>query len=323
MQSALSRRPEVSAADVAECLRVLEALVDTARGSPKSIWRLATACLSPPGGCPGRSGPSSASLRVALGRKKRKAIRDSDQQKRQTAGIRQKRLEPTFVTPDPLLAGASDGSEKSEAWDAPELENPVGCYVCKRPCTKVHFFYDQMCGPCGDENYRKRSQTADLRGRVAFISGARVKIGYQAAMLLLRAGAHVVVSTRFPRDAARRYSEERDFEDFRDRLQIYGLDLRHAASVNAFAAHLTDTLDRLDFVLHNACQTVRRPAGFYGPPHGKRARRNRGPAGARPRARARPRGVARCATPGGGGCRARHRLARRGRDRSQRCRRSC
>ena len=91
----------------------------------------------------------------------------------------------------------------------------------------MHAFYDQMCGACGDFNFAKRSQTADLRGRVALISGARVKIGYQAAIMLLRAGARVIVTTRFPRDAALRYARESDFEDFRDRLQIYGLDLRH------------------------------------------------------------------------------------------------
>jgi len=95
------------------------------------------------------------------------------------------------------------------------------------------------------------------------ITGARVKIGYQAAIMLLRSGCHVVVATRFPRDAARRYSLETDFDDWHDRLEIHGLDLRHTPSVEAFARHLGDTLPRLDFILNNACQTVRRPAGFY------------------------------------------------------------
>ncbi len=44
----------------------------------------------------------------------------------------------------------------------------------------------------------------DLTGRVAIVTGARVKIGYQAAILLLRAGARVIVTTRFPHDAAAR-----------------------------------------------------------------------------------------------------------------------
>jgi NAD(P)-dependent dehydrogenase (short-subunit alcohol dehydrogenase family) len=131
------------------------------------------------------------------------------------------------------------------------------------PVERVHFFYDQMCSACGDFNYQKRSQTADLRGRTALITGARVKIGYQAAILLLRAGARVVVTTRFARDAARRYAREVDFEDFRDRLQIYALDLRHTPSVEAFAQELERREARLDFILHNACQTVRRPPGFY------------------------------------------------------------
>jgi NAD(P)-dependent dehydrogenase (short-subunit alcohol dehydrogenase family) len=120
-----------------------------------------------------------------------------------------------------------------------------------------------MCAECGDFNYQKRSPTADLSGRVALISGARVKIGYQAAIMLLRAGATVIVTTRFPRDAALRYAREKDFDEFRGRLRIYGLDLRHTPSVEVFAETLSRNEPRLDFVLHNACQTVRRPAGFY------------------------------------------------------------
>jgi hypothetical protein len=39
-----------------------------------------------------------------------------------------------------------------------------------------------MCAPCADLNWTKRRQTADLGGRVALVPGARVKIGYQAAI---------------------------------------------------------------------------------------------------------------------------------------------
>ena len=79
----------------------------------------------------------------------------------------------------------------------------------------------------------------------------------------MRAGAHVVVTTRFPVDAASRYSKEPDFAEFRDRLQIYGLDLRHTPSVELLARFLCERLPRLDHILNNACQTVRRPPGFY------------------------------------------------------------
>jgi NAD(P)-dependent dehydrogenase (short-subunit alcohol dehydrogenase family) len=155
----------------------------------------------------------------------------------------------------------AEAEAEAEAWEAPEGLRV--CYVCKAPRERIHHFYDQLCEGCGDFNFAKRSQTADLRGRVAYISGARVKIGYQAALMLLRAGARVIVSTRFPRDAAVRYAREPDFESFRARLQIYGLDLRHTPSVEAFARHLLRSCERLDFVIHNACQTVRRPVGFY------------------------------------------------------------
>ncbi len=138
------------------------------------------------------------------------------------------------------------------------------CYVCKRRFHELHFFYDSMCAACADRNWQKRHQTADLTGRTALVTGSRVKIGYQAAIMLLRAGARVIVCTRFPRDAALRYARETDFAAWRDRVEIHGLDLRHTPSVEAFARHMCETQDRLDFILNNACQTVRRPPGFYG-----------------------------------------------------------
>jgi NAD(P)-dependent dehydrogenase (short-subunit alcohol dehydrogenase family) len=90
-----------------------------------------------------------------------------------------------------------------------------------------------------------------------------VKIGYQAGIKLLRAGASLIVTTRFPRDAAQRYAQEADFAEWGDRLEIFGLDLRHTPSVEDFCHHLLTTRDRLDFIISNACQTVRRPPEFY------------------------------------------------------------
>ena len=123
----------------------------------------------------------------------------------------------------------------------------------------AHPFYDQLCPPCAEFNFAKRSETADLSGRVALLTGGRVKIGYQAGIKLLRAGAQLIVTTRFPRDSAARYAQEQDFADWDDRLEIYGLDLRHTPSVEAFCHHLLATHDRLDYIVNNACQTVRRP----------------------------------------------------------------
>ncbi|MCA2981486.1 MAG: SDR family oxidoreductase, partial [Myxococcaceae bacterium] len=128
---------------------------------------------------------------------------------------------------------------------------------------EVHHFYDAMCLECGDFNYLKRFQVAPLEGQVALITGGRVKIGYQASLLLLRSGAHVIATTRFPHDASQRYLKEPDFAAWGHRLEIYGLDLRHAPSVELFAQFLSRTHPRLDVLINNAAQTVRRPPGFY------------------------------------------------------------
>ena len=71
------------------------------------------------------------------------------------------------------------------------------------------------------------------------------------------------MTTRFPRDAAARYAQEPDFDEWGGRLEIYGLDLRHAPSVEAFCRELSSSRSRLDVIINNACQTVRRPPDFY------------------------------------------------------------
>jgi len=98
---------------------------------------------------------------------------------------------------------------------------------------------------------------------VALLTGGRVKIGYQAGLKLLRAGAHLIVTTRFSRDCALRYASEPDFDQWGHRLEVFGLDLRHTPSVEAFCSQMIATRHRLDFIINNACQTVRRPPEFY------------------------------------------------------------
>jgi NAD(P)-dependent dehydrogenase (short-subunit alcohol dehydrogenase family) len=177
-------------------------------------------------------------------------------------GIRVLRDKPVYTTPNVTPPADFESADLDEA-DLRELIEPQHCYVCKQQYAEIHPFYDQLCPTCGELNFRKRTETADLRGRVALLTGGRVKIGYQAGIKLLRAGAHLIVTTRFPRDAATRYAQEADFDEWRDRLEIFGLDLRHTPSVEGFCEHVRTTHDRLDFIVNNACQTVRRPAEFY------------------------------------------------------------
>lgn len=177
-------------------------------------------------------------------------------------GIRSLRRKPVFTTPNVFAPERFTPDDAHGDVPARDVE-PTHCYICKAHYTSVHHFYDQLCPACADVNFRKRTELANLRGRVAFLTGGRVKIGYQAGLKLLRSGAHLIVTTRFPRDAAARYAAEADFEDWRDRLEIFGLDLRHTPSVEAFCRILLDRRDRLDFIVNNACQTVRRPPEFF------------------------------------------------------------
>jgi len=121
----------------------------------------------------------------------------------------------------------------------------------KQHYSVIHHFYDQMCPECAEFNFNKRTSWLIWRGRVALLTGGRVKIGYQTGLKLLRAGARLIVTTRFPRDSAQRYAREPDFAKWSDRLEIFGLDLRHTPSVEALCTHLLATLPRLDFIINN------------------------------------------------------------------------
>jgi len=186
-----------------------------------------------------------------------------DQSKLNKTGIRKLRREKIFTTPNLIPPIGFKQQEVEGDPEFREVVEPQNCYICKQDYTTIHHFYDQLCPACGELNFRKRTESADLRGRVALLTGGRVKIGYQAGIKLLRAGAQLIVSTRFPRDAATRYAAEPDFAEWGHRLEIFGLDLRHTPSVEAFCRHLLATRTRLDFIINNACQTVRRPPDFY------------------------------------------------------------
>jgi NAD(P)-dependent dehydrogenase (short-subunit alcohol dehydrogenase family) len=186
-----------------------------------------------------------------------------DQSKLHETGIRKLRREKVFTTPNVFPPKDFSQYEITDDSDFREVIEPQNCYICKQDYSAIHHFYDQLCPKCAELNWVKRTETADLRGRVALLTGGRVKIGYQAGIKLLRAGAHLIVSTRFPRDSAMRYSQEPDFEEWKERLEIFGLDLRHTPSVEAFCRHLLSARNRLDFIINNACQTVRRPPDFY------------------------------------------------------------
>jgi NAD(P)-dependent dehydrogenase (short-subunit alcohol dehydrogenase family) len=248
---------KLSEEDILACLRVLRAIEGDRSHLTHLTQDLRRELLTLAGLVAKPERHDLVRMAKAFRRAERETAKEQDRRAIEQAGLRVQRRAAVY---SPLWLE----QPKPEALDErPELNQERACYVCKRPFTKVHRYYDSMCEACGDFNYAKREQTADLSGHYALVTGARVKIGYQAALKLLRAGAHVIVTTRFPIDAADRYTKEPDYAAFRERLQIHGLDLRHTPSVELFTRFLLGRLPRLDYILNNACQTVRRPAGFF------------------------------------------------------------
>mmetsp|Transcript_79899 Transcript_79899/g.222548 ORF Transcript_79899/g.222548 Transcript_79899/m.222548 type:complete len:651 (-) Transcript_79899:126-2078(-) len=161
-------------------------------------------------------------------------------------------------------AMADGPDEKCQEADAPELVQPRACYTCHRRFTTLHHFYDRLCPPCAELNWQKRHQIVTLSADfVAFVSGGRVKIGFEVAKKLLVCGATVIVTSRFPRDCCSRFAALPGFEDFAGRLHVYGVDFRSLDSVQKLCSDLASRCPHLDAVVHNACQTVRRPARYY------------------------------------------------------------
>jgi len=248
---------ELTTDDVETCVRVLRAieadrshLTRLGREQRRELLTLAGLVAKP-------ERRDLVRMAKAFRRAEREAAKAHDRALVERAALRVQRKSAVYAPLKLEIPETEDVDERSS------LRQERACYVCKQPFTKVHRYYDSMCAPCGDFNYAKRELTADLDGHYALVTGARVKIGYQAALKLLRAGANVVATTRFPVDAASRYAQEPDFGAFSDRLQIYGVDLRHTPSVELLARFLAARLPRLDHILNNACQTVRRPPGFY------------------------------------------------------------
>ena len=236
---------QLSESDLTRCARVLQRLAQqpdiclNAATPEEAVWKQAALLVK----------------RVKATQKQ--AGRKRDRRLIETSGIRSKRSQKNdgryLHHDDPVQDSVTETT----------LFHSRRCYICKKSYQKLHSFYDLMCEACGQENYQKRLQTADLTGRTAVVTGGRVKIGFQIALKLLRSGARVWVTSRFPCDTARRYAAETDFADWNDRLQILGSDFRSLASVNQLCEDLQANCSHLDILINNASQTIRRPAAYF------------------------------------------------------------
>lgn len=139
------------------------------------------------------------------------------------------------------------------------------CYICRKQISEDngHPFYKRMCKECGEKNWNKRLEHVSLWGYTALVTGGRIKIGYETSLKLLRSGAFVVVTTRFPVDAVNRYCTEKDFLQWCDRLVVYQIDFRRIQSVYSLIEFMNDKLLHLDILVNNAAQTVRHTCDYY------------------------------------------------------------
>ena len=142
------------------------------------------------------------------------------------------------------------------------LKKARACYICKQDYTVVDAFYHQLCPDCAAMSHAKRDARTDLTGKRALLTGGRAKIGMYIALRLLRDGAHTTITTRFPRDAVRRFTSLPDSPEWIDRLRVVGIDLRDPAQVIALAESVAEQ-GPLDILINNAAQTVRRSPGAY------------------------------------------------------------
>jgi NAD(P)-dependent dehydrogenase (short-subunit alcohol dehydrogenase family) len=177
--------------------------------------------------------------------------------------LKQTRLERARKT----LAIYGESTDRLEKHSVNDRFAAVRCYVCHERIGTAHKFYTKMCGKCGEVNYEKRFLTRDLKGLVAVVTGARIKIGFEITTKLLRAGARVVATTRFLMDAKLRFQAEPDYKEWKDQLEVYALDLMSSSQITEFIRHVQCTYDRLDILINNAAQTIRRPVEFFRQPY--------------------------------------------------------
>lgn len=140
------------------------------------------------------------------------------------------------------------------------LDGYTNCYICKKI---VEYNTTKMCTKCDKFNRDKRELKSDLSGKIAIVTGARIKIGYETTLKLLRNGCIVIGTTRFPEDAFKRYQNEDDYNEWSSNLSVVGLDLRYLDQVNKFVEYIKSKYKKVDILINNAAQTVRKPTHYY------------------------------------------------------------
>ena len=193
--------------------------------------------------------------------KKQKNKASADRLKREDVGT----LNDSAISSNAINNNTQYTEGKKQEGEYKTLNNPKNCYCCNTSFKSLHFFYNRLCPDCAELNYEKRFDKIDMSGLNAIITGGRVKIGYATALRLLRSNANVVVTSRFPAIAYDRFTKEEDFNEWKDRLFVYGLDLRNLREVESFIQYYKSQFGSLEILINNAAQTIRYPDDFYLP----------------------------------------------------------
>lgn len=154
---------------------------------------------------------------------------------------------------------------KTEDTTYKTLNKPKGCYCCQEKFNKLHFFYNRLCPDCAESNYEQRFKTVDLKNRNVIITGGRVKVGFATTLKLLRSEANVILTTRFPALALDDFKKETDYNLWKNKLTIYGLDLRNLKAVEHFISYYKSKYHTLDILVNNAAQTIKYDDKYYLP----------------------------------------------------------
>ncbi|CAF1164779.1 unnamed protein product [Didymodactylos carnosus] len=253
----------ISAADISICASVLSAFDD--KNSFLSVKSSEYAILRP---LVYRLFTLDKKYKAERRRDRRQEFKTNDQKKKSLTVLRSSRAKAlkhlqlqNILVPDGVVVETKD-SPTPELFKQ-VLNLPIMCYICKVKYNTLHFFYDRLCPTCADFNYQKRSQTVDMSNKIALVTGGRIKIGYRVVLKLLRSNCFVISTTRFPVDFVRRLKAETDYDQWKLNIHVYGVDFRFIDVVENFCQLLLDKYDKLDIIINNACQTVRRPAPFY------------------------------------------------------------
>lgn len=144
------------------------------------------------------------------------------------------------------------------------------CYMCKQAYDvsqtfgewerDTHGAHGNLCFSCGLFNYECCKESTDMSGWTVLLTGCRHTVGLATALRLLRMGAAVIGTTRFPGAALVNFASEPDYETWRDRLTVIECDFTVQAHLDALLAVVAVRVP--DVFILNAFMTVEQTPAY-------------------------------------------------------------